>query len=718
MASSHPASTGQPDEVPRENVVDLRLRQPAAPFARRPWWLRSLASFRLPRLGLGRIALARRLASNRPRRAVFAQQRLRRLTPFASLAIALLIPLLVFSWTRPLWVWTGRLTDAAREALTTLVDAGQSLQDYALDEAVAKFSLARGQFTAALGRLQSLNRLSRSLVEVTPFVRGKLRDGESLLIAGADFAAAGEELSQALAALTQATDGPASFPLAEGLMRQGSRLGASLAHARQALTTLVEVNPHNLPSPYRQQLAAIRPVLPGLKASLDQAAEALPLLTTFFGAGGQREYLFLFQNDAELRPGGGFIGSFALLRFRQGELAILDAPAQGPAAIDDQLPVVVKPPPPILAVAPHWTMHDANWFVDFPTSAEKVAAFYESVRGFPIDGVVALTPAVIERWLAVTGPISLPKYGVVLTQANFLRTTQDQVEVYVDRQAYQPKQFVVDLLPVLLTELGRLPADRLLGLLAALDESLERKDLLFWLKAQNEQQRLVSLGWSGTLPAPVGDQLTLVEANLGGGKTSRVVSRTAHLEVRFFRETTEHTLTLTYRHQGQTADRWTGVPYRGYLKAYLPAGAVLIDAGGFDRLPTTAFFTPSPEAQPDADLLRLESNRLLDEQTGTRRTDEFGRTAFGNWVVLAPGEEQTVSLRYRTANQLTREVSGDLYRLTLTKQPGAQAVPMTIVFPGSAEPLFATLPIQSTPTGPGLTTSLDRDLTLLVLFPR
>jgi len=53
----------------------------------------------------------------------------------------------------------------------------------------------------------------------------------------------------------------------------------------------------------------------------------LPHLDYFLGADKERKFLFLFANNMELRPGGGFIGSFAIIktaRYRLKEIKVYD----------------------------------------------------------------------------------------------------------------------------------------------------------------------------------------------------------------------------------------------------------------------------------------------------------------------------------------------------------------------------------------------------------
>jgi hypothetical protein len=69
-------------------------------------------------------------------------------------------------------------------------------------------------------------------------------------------------------------------------------------------------------------------------------------------------------------------------------------------------------------------------------------------------------------------------------------------------------------------------------------------------------------------------------------------------------------------------------------------------ADGFST-PPAALFKPMLAGDPeDADLTALQTNKraLTDSVTAT---DEFGRTVFGGWVQLEPGESKVTTFKYR-----------------------------------------------------------------------
>ncbi|KKW44508.1 MAG: hypothetical protein UY95_C0026G0005 [Parcubacteria group bacterium GW2011_GWA2_56_7] len=106
-----------------------------------------------------------------------------------------------------------------------------------------------------------------------------------------------------------------------------------------------------------------------------QAASLVPLLSN---ASGQSRILVLFLNDTELRPGGGFLGSFAIIHLNAGLLQSIES--YDVLALD--APVLrtrtLFPPPPLAEYldVPAWFVRDANWSPDIPTSMDWTLRFY------------------------------------------------------------------------------------------------------------------------------------------------------------------------------------------------------------------------------------------------------------------------------------------------------------------------------------------------------
>lgn len=123
-----------------------------------------------------------------------------------------------------------------------------------------------------------------------------------------------------------------------------------------------------------------------------------------------KKYLLIFQNSAELRATGGFMGSYAVLNFAQPDfLRFVIRDIYDPSGLS---PTKQSPPGHdfYLSEGQGLPLHDANWSADFPTTAKDILWFFANIDGDPqyYDGVVALNFATLEKTIALLGEIYLP----------------------------------------------------------------------------------------------------------------------------------------------------------------------------------------------------------------------------------------------------------------------------------------------------------------------
>lgn len=156
-----------------------------------------------------------------------------------------------------------------------------------------------------------------------------------------------------------------------------------------------------------------------VQAVADPAQEVLAVLPDALGASGPRNYLVMFQGNAEVRASGGGPGSFVLLQVADGALSIVREAAATEFDFDIPQPVV-----PIDAETEAlYSDIIARWIAnltatpDFPTSAALAKGWWATLHDDPIDGVISIDPIGLSYMLSATGPITLPT-GDVLTSEN------------------------------------------------------------------------------------------------------------------------------------------------------------------------------------------------------------------------------------------------------------------------------------------------------------
>ena len=142
--------------------------------------------------------------------------------------------------------------------------------------------------------------------------------------------------------------------------------------------------------------------------SVTSADRALQVMPTMLGGEEPRQYLLVFQNNAEIRATGGLPGAVSLVEAHQGKLRITRQVAANSFG---------RAPAPVLPLTEaEMAMYgpelgtfflDANFTPDFPRTADLMKARWEQVYDEDLDGVVSLDPVVLSYVLDVLGPVSV-----------------------------------------------------------------------------------------------------------------------------------------------------------------------------------------------------------------------------------------------------------------------------------------------------------------------
>ncbi|MFH0828651.1 MAG: DUF4012 domain-containing protein [Candidatus Kerfeldbacteria bacterium] len=564
----------------------------------------------------------------------------------------------------------NRIIDVAKTGYEALKVAGAKAESLDLASARTAFESASQSFATAESSFTDIGPVLRLVLSAVPGTGSKLRSGKYLVTAARHLADAGARFTTLAAPLTTKGEGFSSVAgFLKNIDANRQTLDAIVTEVTVASDELANVRSQDLPVEYREPVEKMQSAIPGLRVSISNLADGMTVMSQMFGVNKPSEYLYIFQNSNELRATGGFAGSFALIRIDGGIIKLLDAPSRGTLDVDTNLTNTVTPPRPLQVITPSWYFRDANWYPDFPTSAEQFMRFYRQARGFTPDGIVAFTPALIEQILAVTGPIELPEYSVTIDETNFVTTAQEQIEQKYDLRTNDPKQFIVDLIPTLADRLSKLDVTTYPALLATLARATSIGDLQVYSSDDSVQEKIVQLGWSGTMPQPDGDFFELVNTNIGGGKTDGVMRDEVSDHVVIATDgTVTVEVTVTRTHKGTIGDPFMGNRNRTYHRFYVPRGSRLVSTTGFTELSRDVYQTLPEGSSPDELLSDTEGRVIIDERSGTRINNEFGKTVFGNWTELDPGNSVIFSVIYTLPFTFTGNL--ERYDITIGKQAG------------------------------------------------
>jgi hypothetical protein len=304
-----------------------------------------------------------------------------------------------------------------------------------------------------------------------------------------------------------------------------------------------------------------------------------PALIEILGGNGPRTYLIEQVNAAELRSGGGFIGTESIVSVDNGTFKLVSS--GNSYAFDGYLvwtdrPVVgtvgyVAPPSPLLNFyAGHsWNFEDSNFFPDFASNARWAEYFSQRRAGVRPDGVIALDPYTVADMLQVTGPISLPQYGVTFDSTDFV----NQVFLRDLGNDATHKSILSAAAGPLVSAISTLPADRWPQLLKVLSDAVTHRHLQVEFNNQVAQNEMTRLGWAGDLnPSGISDFFMETEDNLASAKTNHYIVRQYTVTLARTATGLHHQVVVDITDQrGDPA--WYQHRYDGYVRFYTPKAA-------------------------------------------------------------------------------------------------------------------------------------------------
>ncbi len=437
---------------------------------------------------------------------------------------------------------------------------------------------------------------------------------------------------------------------------------------------------------------------------LDSYTHLQSLLPGILGWGGEKRYLVLAQDPAELRPTGGFTGTYGIIGFKDGRIVERQFHDVYSLDLKPGLPYVLPPE----GLKNHllgnfsWQLADANWSPDFPTSAQDAIRLYtlESGDTGQVDGVIAITTYALDHLLNVIGPIDVPEFTTTVhpgeTTLKTLALTRKSVPG-VDR-----KQFLDTLSAHVLDKLFGLTPSKWAALLTEFQTVGNQRLASVWLKDSAAEGLVSGSTWGGAVRQDAGDYLYVVDSNVApASKYNLVVTRTTNLDVKIDKYgNAVNTVQLNWQNDSRRA----GQPYETVRQYGTGTGNIY---GTYVRLLT-----------PDRSRLQSVSGGTVAPITGPELvTQEADRTEFANYLMVLPG---SASLNYQWISPYPAAIEDGIgsYSLVLQKQPGMTPEPVTIHIsspPGAS--ITAVSPNLTVSGGVAtFTGTLTQDLSLAIQF--
>lgn len=587
----------------------------------------------------------------------------------------------------PFGIIAARVFERAASAKQDMLAAQSAAESLQVDKAITRIDSALEKFGAAGRELDKMR-----IFAAIPYVAERTAEADSLLAAGQ---AVSQAMRQALVAsrgileVVSQTEGLAgtisgSLPSAAAIFRDMTPLqkrqvlasvSASVPEIKEAvvsvdnaLASFEAIPDSDAVRSVKDSLLPVKDKLTRLRAAMAAFQPAAEILPGILGYPEERRYLIILTNDTELRPTGGFLSMVGEAVIKDAELTSVSV--QDVYALDGPAEKTTRPAPP----APiqkyigidRWFLRDANWSPDFTVSAAVIRQFYaeEYAAAHPgepaprIDGIVTVTPAIAADILRLTGPLTID--GHKFDADNLTDELEFEVEkgyVAAGIPAGQRKNIVGQLLQEMI---GRVTAFSLTQLVATADavkRNLDRGVVLLYSENPTLQQLILTNDWGGKFRPVRGDYLSVIDANLASLKSDPLVSRSIRYSVSpDGAGGYTARAAVTYENRGKFT--WKTTRYRTYTRVYAPPGSELISVAG-----------------------AMENDKLKDPARRPGKADtgsDLGRTWFGAFISIEPGEKKTLEFVYKLPAFVSRLISNGAYILDAEKQPGTTGRGLTL----------------------------------------
>lgn len=444
--------------------------------------------------------------------------------------------------------------------------------------------------------------------------------------------------------------------LLQAIAENQEALDRAKVKIEQAKKTISSINSKDFNGIFKDRLLGFNQSLSELVENSEMAMPIFKNLPELVGRGQSKTYLFVFQNNMEMRPTGGFIGSYGLLTFKDGEITDLFTDDVYNLDKLSEGKLNVAPPQPMQKFMgqKNWFMRDANWYTDWPTSARNIIWFFDREREFGklpyqrLDGVIALTPDFIANLLKVVGPITID--GVTFTDKNFAMELEKEVERnYVQRglPQSQRKSIISPLTRELIARIERSSLPDMLQSWLAFKKDIDEKQILVYLTNPQLQSYFTDQNWSGILKYSDSDYLLAVDANMAAWKTDSVMKKSVSYRLDEKNGKLIGRAELTYEHQSERVNYFIR-EYRDYLQLYVPEGS----------RPLSAYWSDQSGQHP------IDLNSELEVR------NEFGKTVLAYFFSVEPKSTKTVVFEYELPAKTLQQYQQGLYKLIVQKQPG------------------------------------------------
>ncbi|MDX9971202.1 MAG: DUF4012 domain-containing protein [Candidatus Gracilibacteria bacterium] len=555
------------------------------------------------------------------------------------------------------------ISEKAFEGISMLLEGGKKTSQIELKKAKEAFLQAQESFASAKSKAWFIKSDKSSYAkrsDVNIALNGLLDGGVSFANAGSYFLEAMDSFNLIPVYFVSKNKSPEKdFPSLTDTLKKGlEKTDLAIAEINAASEKIANVNVEILPEDLQIKVNYAKEKIAEISEILNNIKTYYPEILKLLGDEKPHKYLVLFQNNQEMRPTGGFIGSYALIDINKGYLEkmethdVYDLRGLGDTQID--------PPEDFRLFTSNWRFRDSNYSPDFSLSAQKALWFLEAESGISVDTVIAINQGLLRDMLAITGPIQVGDFGK-LDSYNY-----DTVLSYVIESkmwgAEDPKHILKVFVPAFAKEI--MNEKYLSRVSGKIFRALEQKHIMFYSKDENLEALFDKFGVSGKQYQlqENEDYIQVINISSGGTKSDKLIEEKISHDTRIS-ENGEVIDTVsikrTHLFNDQILKKWKEI-----LQVYgisKPESYVLDILGRGRNRTTIRIYVPKGSI--------LVSS--TDPEMKTNYDAELNKTYFTATIEIFAGQSKDLKLSYKLPFRLDFSNENlSVYKLIAEKMPG------------------------------------------------
>lgn len=410
---------------------------------------------------------------------------------------------------------------------------------------------------------------------------------------------------------------------------------------------------------------------------IDHASEVLDIfsasnliLPELLGFDSEKTYLIVLQNNLELRPGGGVIMAFGVLKLKDGRVVSFEV--KNSKDIDDNLKALVEPDFALRRYGGEGNLFfkDASIDPDFVKSAIKITEVFTLSSKEDLDGVIGVDLKVIRNLLPLIGSANVS--NKIITKENLYEKSLEAID-------NKSNDFFPNLMLSLVNNIRSKNEIYLLTLLEIIGESIKEKSTVVAFKNPDQQNIFSAIGWSSTLSDKrendkdsINDYFGISEANLSKQPINNFISRSLSKKVVVL-DTGKVTSRTNIIYKNNLKGNSSKNIYKNYLRIIVPEGSKI----------TTISIN-----EKDQKIIESITNPDVYEKIGFKVSagielegiTVLGKNIYGFFVTVNPEEIKTISILYELPFTTSNNQKNINYSLSIYKQPGMDAYPIELDF--------------------------------------